>query len=400
MIFFYTGSWIFAYLESGGYQTLEETGQENTRHHRFAEKDLPALLEGLNLNLSNPTASFGLEQGDIKLTVETSLDATFQSYIVNLLNRSRAHQAAVIVLRPGNGQILAMADYEKNGTGGKRNLCLKADFPAASLFKIVSAAAAAEARQFTPDRTLVFRGQKHTLYRYQLSRGSGRHTRKSSFKEAFSRSINPVFGKIGIYDLGRKLMGEYGEKFLFNRMIPFDLVLEMSRLNIPEDDYGLAEIASGFNKRTLISPLHAVLITAAVANSGTMMKPWLVKRIKDETGKVLYEATPLRLANPIKESTARKLRILMGDTVLSGTCRKAFRHLRRKESFEGIELGAKTGTINDHLDQYKYDWITAYALPLDGENGICIAVLSIHGKKLGIRAKDLARHIINYHFTS
>lgn len=63
-------------------------------------------------------------------------------------------------------------------------------------------------------------------------------------------------------------------------------------------------------------------------------------------------------------------------------------------------MGAKTGTINDFLDQYRYDWLTAYALPDNGDEGICITVLAIHGKKLGIRAKEMAKCIINYYFTS
>jgi cell division protein FtsI/penicillin-binding protein 2 len=174
----------------------------------------------------------------------------------------------------------------------------------------------------------------------------------------------------------------------------------MSHIQVPDDDFGLAEIASGFNKRTLISPLHAVLITSAVANSGKIMEPWIVKKISNESGKILYRAKSSPLTNPIKDSTAKNLRILMEDTVRYGTCRKAFFSMRRKKVFKNIKMGAKTGTINDPLDQYKYDWLTAYTLPNNGDGGICVAVLAIHGKKLGIRAKDLARYIINHHYTS
>jgi len=65
-----------------------------------------------------------------------------------------------------------------------------------------------------------------------------------------------------------------------------------------------------------------------------------------------------------------------------------------------VELGAKTGTINDKTDQFKYDWLTAYVLPPNGAKGICIAVLGVHGKKLGIRANKLGRNIINHYFSS
>ncbi len=398
-IIFYTGSWIFAHLEQSDKRPPPSGKRENIRPDKLSKGDLPSILRGMNINLPSITGNYSPEKEDVNLSVETSLDTSLQKFITGLLQRSMTYQAAVVVLRPDNGQILAMANYGNHR--GKENLCLKADFPAASLFKVVSAAAAIEGRDFTPERRVVFRGKKHTLYRSQLKKEKGRYTIKTTFRKAFSGSINPVFGKIGIYDLGRELMAEYAERFFFNRVIPFDLPLAISHIYVPEDDFGLAEIASGFNKKTLISPVHAVLIASAVANNGTIMEPWLVRCVKDESGEILYHVTPSRLASPIKKDTAKKLRVLMRETVVSGTCRKAFRPLRRKKAFKDIELGAKTGTINDQLDQHKYDWLMAYALPgAGGDGGICVAILAIHGEKLGIRAKDIARYIINYHFTS
>ena len=90
----------------------------------------------------------------------------------------------------------------------------------------------------------------------------------------------------------------------------------------------------------------------------------------------------------------------MEDTVISGTGRTAFRGLRRRKSFKNIVMGAKTGTINDELNVYKYDWMTAFAIPESGKAGISLAVLAVHGEKLGIRAKDIARLVIVRHFSS
>jgi penicillin-binding protein A len=102
----------------------------------------------------------------------------------------------------------------------------------------------------------------------------------------------------------------------------------------------------------------------------------------------------------ISPETARAMRVLMKDTVLHGTCRKAFRRERRRKVYKGVELGAKTGTINDRNDEFKYDWLTAYVVPPNGREGICIAVLGIHGKLLGIRANRLGRSIIRYYLSS
>jgi hypothetical protein len=106
------------------------------------------------------------------------------------------------------------------------------------------------------------------------------------------------------------------------------------------------------------------------------------------------------LASPISRGTAESLKILMQDTILYGTCRKQFRPLRRKRIFEGVSFGAKTGTINDESDRYKYDWLTAYALPQDGKKAISLAVLCVHGKKLGTRAGEIGRYVIKYYLKS
>lgn len=396
----YAASWILAHGEKWGQGALSSGKWENVQPERFVKQDLPGLLGHLNLDVASATHHYPLDTGDMRLTAEIPLDNSLQKYIFHLLRRSLTHQAAVVVLRPTTGQILAMVNYERYPKGESQNLSLKADFPAASLFKIVSAAAAIEARGFTPGKTVVFRGMKHTLYNSQLRQKEGRYSRKTSFRRAFAGSINPVFGKIGIYDLGREFMSEYANRFLYNQQIPFDLPVAVSKIQIPADDYGLAEIASGFNRRTRISPLHASLITAAVANHGVIVEPWLVRRIEDESGAVLYRSRFSRLGRPMEESTAEHLKVLMKETVIFGTCRKAFLPLRRKKRFRDIELGAKTGTINDENDRYKYDWVTAYALPKEEGSGITVTVLAVHGKKLGIRAADLAMHIIRHHFMS
>jgi len=397
-VFFFTGSWLSAHLEVKDQEPFTEKTPEVKGYERLTGGDLPSLLKDLKPVSFSFSGKQVLTRDGEKLTIETSLDADLQNYILDLLQRSMTYKAAVIVMKPADGRVLAMANYDSEREGGKENLCLRAEFPAASLFKIISAAAAIEQKDFTPDKVLSFRGKKHTLYKSQLKQNQGRYGTKASFKEAFAGSINPVFGKIGIYELGQALIAEYAEKFLFNRMIPFDLPVDKSIIDVPVDAFGLAEIASGFNKRTLLSPLHAAMITAAIANGGTMMRPWFIESIKDDSGRVLYKGTSTGLSKPITEQTARTLRILMSDTINHGTGRKALYPLRRKKSFKHIALGAKTGTINDPSDRFKFDWLTAYALPQNDDAGICVTVLAMHGEKLGIRARDIARYVIERHF--
>lgn len=400
-----SGSLISAHFLEGQGPAAARPVAEDPKPKAFSKEDVRELLDEVKLTSVSFAEEYHLETPRGRYILETSIDRDLQRFVMDLLSHSMTQHSAAVVIRPDNGQVLAMASYENNGNGGKgENLCLGADFPAASLFKIVAAAAAVEARGMNPETPLVFRGQKYTLYKSQLkeekAKKGKRWGKKTTLKEAFSDSINPVFGKIGIHHLGSELISEYAERFLFNHPIPFDLSVTPSRYVKPMDDYEVAEVASGFNKRTLISPLHAALVTASIANGGTMMEPWLIKTLRNEAGEVLYQAAPSVMASPINRKTAGKMMALMEGTVEQGTARRAFQPLQRKRELRYVDLGAKTGTINGAIDPYKYEWMTVYALPSDGDGGLCITVMTAHGEKLGVRAKDIARLIINRHYCS
>ena len=404
-LIFSSDSLISAVFEEGQRASTASRIAKESKPKTLSREDLRGLLSRVKLTNVSFSQVYHVEAPGGRYTLETSIDSDLQQFVMDLLSHSRTEHSAAVVIRPDNGQVLAMASYQNNESGeSAENLCLQADFPAASLFKIIAASAAVEARGMTPETPLTFRGQKYTLYKSQLKeyktkrgRTSGRRT---TLREAFSDSINPVFGKLGIHYLGGELITEYADRFLFNHPIPFDLPVAPSRYVKPMDDYAVAEVACGFNKRTLISPLHAGLITAAIANEGTMMTPWLVKSVTNDAGEVLYRAVPSVLARPITKKTADTMMVLMEGTVVEGTARKAFKPLQRRRELRYVDLGAKTGTINGANDQYKYEWLTAFALPSDGDGGLCITVMTAHGEKIGVRAKDIARLIIDRHYHS
>jgi hypothetical protein len=146
---------------------------------------------------------------------------------------------------------------------------------------------------------------------------------------------------------------------------PLTCPWSVSHFDVPGEEFAMAEIASGFNKRTLISPLHAALIAAAVSNEGVIMAPWLVKSVRDSEGHILYEAEPNVLARPIQGSTAQSLRDLMSVTANEGTARSAFRPLQRNKTFRDFDFGAK-----DRLDQRSYQ-----SVPSGLACGLCAAGL-------------------------
>lgn len=358
--------------------------------------DLKPFLLSLDPSQFNDSGLWNIKVNGEYFRIETYINPELQSYIKGLAQRSRTISCAIVVMEPDTGKVISMVDFGRVGIG---NMCLRADFPAASLFKIVIASAGIEEKSLSLDKEFYFTGKRHTLYRYQLKNNiKTRYASSITFKDAFAHSINPVFGKIGIYELGKGLIEEYGERFLFNKEIQFDIPCKKSTLIVPEDEFGIAEIASGFNKKTLISPLHAVMLASAVANNGIMMKPILIKSIRDENGKEIYHGRSSVLSRVVSKKTSIKLKELMNATVKYGTCKKSFIKMIRSRRFRGFSFGAKTGSVNDMTDKFKYDWTVAYAIPPKGERSISLSVLAIHGEKLGIKAREMARLIIRHYF--
>lgn len=93
-----------------------------------------------------------------------------------------------------------------------------------------------------------------------------------SLAEAMAKSSNVIFAKTALRWLDVPTLLSYGERFQFNRPIPFELPVQVSRMEIDDSERGLAMSAAGFGDVGL-SPLHGAMIGAAIANDGVMMAP-------------------------------------------------------------------------------------------------------------------------------
>jgi membrane peptidoglycan carboxypeptidase len=138
---FPSGSLISAVLEDAQRPSSVNTNGHASIPKPFSTEDLRRLLAQVRLANSTFSPVYHVETSGERFTLETSIDSDLQRFVMDLLQRSMTQHSAAVVIRPDTGQILAMASYENNGNGaGGENLCLRADFPAASLFKIVAAA--------------------------------------------------------------------------------------------------------------------------------------------------------------------------------------------------------------------------------------------------------------------
>jgi cell division protein FtsI/penicillin-binding protein 2 len=350
-------------------------------------------------HLSNLEAnSFQTSYDGKQLLVRTSIDISLQNYLTKKLDRKNSSKIGIVIMNPADGRVLAMVGFDKLDL--QKNPCVDYTYPAASIFKIITAAAAIEKVNLKADSMLHFNGRKHTLYKSQLTEKETKYTNYISFKEAFAKSVNPVFGKLGALYLRKEALKSYAMAFGFNRIINFEMFLMPSLTVFSDEPYQLAELASGFNKKTKITPVHGVLIASTIVNRGKLIEPTIVDQILDGKGKALYRGQSAILGHAFDVETSGTLNELMKTTIKSGTVRREFRKYRKDKVISRLEIGGKTGSINNRTNDVKYDWFVGYAEEKDGDGKIAVSVLVAHEKYIGIRAAHYAMMAFKKYFKS
>ncbi len=363
--------------------------------HSFDKKKVQTLLNRVSfVNLKNKSFDFVLN--DHKFRVETSLNIGLQNYLLSKLNTSTARYIGIVAMEPATGKILSMVSFNK--TDPSNNPCLDNRFPAASIFKIVTASAAIEKYGFSSNHVFSYNGMKHTLYKSQLKERKNRYTNRVSFKDAFAQSVNPVFGKIGSLYLGKETLEEYAKAFGFNKNIDFEIIVDPSCVALSDEPYQWAEIACGFNNKTKMSPIHGAMMASAIINQGQLLEPTIVDRIVNEKGRIIYNGKLVPMSQAMAPNASQAMNRLMATTIKSGTGRKAFRRHRRDKILSRLNIGGKTGSIDNKTHDVRYDWFVGFAEEKKGEGKIALSVIVAHEKYIGLRASYYARIAMKKYF--
>lgn len=323
--------------------------------------------------------------------IEYGFEPEAQEYIEKVLSQYRPDYGVFVAMDAKTGRIIALASRSQNPVVQSENLALRATFPAASIFKVVTAGAVLDTEKVRPDTRIAYNGANHTLYRRNVvDTKENRWTRRITIREAFGSSVNTVFGKLGLFYAGPDTLRNYAEKFHFNLPIRADIPVQTGYSRFTADDpWSVVSAASGFTQDNTMSPVHGAMIAAAVANNGVMMEPYVVESVVDQSGQPIYRAAPRRTATVVGPETARQLRELFEQTILTGTSRKSFRTAVRKRRFENVEFGGKTGSLTGLNPRGKCDWFVGYAL--FGDNRVAVAALTVNEEKWRVKSSTLAQ---------
>lgn len=245
-----------------------------------------------------------------------------------------------------------------------------------STFKIVTAAAAIENDLHEADGS-VPAGATYTPP--GTSHGIGNSTSSSCnaeqipFETAMSLSCNTAFARMAV-ELGVERMREQAEAFGFNSEYLQDLSPQAESV-YPGDDIDDAFVAqTGIGQFEVQStPLQMAMVSAAIANRGTLMRPYLVEQIQTADYDNLETTEPEELRDAVSPETADQVTDLMVATVEEGTASPA--------AIQGVTVAGKTGTAQrddracedpDKLPPYA--WFTSFAPAEDAEVAVAVMI--------------------------
>lgn len=333
--------------------------------------------------------------------VQLSIDKDAQLMAYKMLGNSKGAVAAIntktgeiiaLVSRPTFSPNLIDNNFDKynndvNGTPFV-NRAANGYYAPGSIFKIVTASAALEEKAELADKTYSCNGGLKIGDYTLVDHGNKAHG-KIPLQTAFKVSCNNTFGQIGI-ELGYDTLEKMAEAFMFNKKIETNdsydsLNIKAGKITIDNKKQKalIAQDAIGQHGVTT-NPLHMALVTAAIANDGVMMEPYLIKSIRTKDGAIIDEGKPNKLSTVVSKATAEQIQKFMLETVKSGTGTRA--------KISGIQVAGKTGSAENENHEETHSWFTAFA-PYDDPE-IAVTVIVEEGGIGGGKAAEIAREVI------
>ena len=323
-------------------------------------------------------------------TAVLSIHPGLQAHLAALYARYEVPSGALVAIDPSSGRVLAYVSHSLDPSAG--DLVLDPAPPAASVFKIVTGAALVDAG-VDPDESVCYHGGSSRLAEHNLEDDPARDRTCATLSDAMGGSINGVFAKLADRHIAAPTLERYASAFGFGHALPFDVVTQVSPAEVPEERLEYARTAAGFWHMHM-SPLHAALIAATVANGGRMPRATLVDEVIDRSGHRSYRAAPSIFRSVIPASTARAVTRMMETTVTTGTARRHFFDDHRNPFLPGIAVAGKTGSLTASNPYRDYSWFVGFA-PADAPE-IAVAALVVNEPRWRIKGAYAAREALRY----
>lgn len=281
---------------------------------------------------------------NVYLTIDHNVQLETEKALREGIIEHRAAAAWAIVLSVKTGAVLAMAslpdydptDFNHFPAEARLNRAISENYEPGSVMKTITACAALNAGLCGPDTH--YNTARNDPNYYRLPGDVGHVWEETmSVRDALVHSSNIVFGKIG-FDLRPERLYGYMTQFGLGRL---------SGIEVPGEQFGILPNWQKWDKvkwsrapigqGVAVTAIQLAAAYAAIGNDGELLRPYLVDRVVQADGEVIYKHTKEVVGRPITPAVARSVREMMtGVATKAGTARRA--------AVPGYTVAGKTGT--------------------------------------------------------
>ena len=276
--------------------------------------------------------AFPIAGHDVYLTIDATLQEIVENALDDALQRFDAISGDVVVLNPRNGEVLAVTSRTIDGRGTTN--ALTGVFEPGSTAKVFTAAALLMEGLVSPtDLVWCENGEYETEHR---TIHDAHENGWLTLREVIEQSSN-----IGIVKLGSRLparvLYETLRRFGIGAPTGVEYPIESAGiLNRPHRWSGTTSGSLSMGYEVAVNPLQLALAYAAIANGGVLMRPTLIREIRDAGGSLVYETVPEPVRRAISTEVAAELRAALSGVVYHGSGGTA--------ALQTYEVAGKTGT--------------------------------------------------------
>ena len=324
---------------------------------------------------------------NLTLTLDSTIQYLIEQQLDSLEQSTKAKSVTILAMDPQTGRILGMgnrptfdpSNYQKSSPDDRRNLAISMTYEPGSTFKTVTGSAAIEEGAITPNDVFYDPGYLNVGGKVITNWDSDVQARgNTTFIQGMQSSSNVVLAQVGM-KLGLTDFYEYLRGFGFGTKTGVDISGEESGILVPQSKAGELELATmSFGQANSVTPLQLLTAISAVANGGTLYKPYIVDKITTPDGKLVEQQKPTPVRQVISKETATEMTGVLEQVVNGGTGYLA--------KIPGINVAGKTGTaqkIDPTTQDYSAtDYIASFAAYAPAENPKIALLIVIDTPKL------------------
>lgn len=286
-------------------------------------------------------------QGDRCKTIQLTIDSAIQFIVEQELDRAMAENSPLsitcIAMDPHTGEILAMADrpsynpnrfwdYEQSSW---KNRAVSFIYEPGSTFKAITAGAALQENIVSPNQVFVDPGYVMVSGK-RIQNWNNASFGTVTFADVVKQSLNTGFALVGL-DLGADKLVDYAKRFGFGEYTGIELPGEEKGLLYNPDEMVASDVATmSIGQSVAVTPLQLITAFCAIANDGILLKPHIVKNIKNANGTTYSETHTEEVRRSLESASDKTLIGLLEQVVATGGGRKA--------AVRGYRIAGKTGT--------------------------------------------------------